>query len=106
MPDDPRWWPNITTGEYVKCETCETTNAIGVASVPGIPYSAAYCASCLKANAHPWWLVVGNTADIGGLDDAADWWVEVVEDTCRHLGRSMSEFNSAVAMAINEQQPS
>ncbi len=103
---DPRWWRHYANPEeWVKCETCQTNNAIGVAAVPGIPYSAAYCAPCIKANAHPWWLMVGNTADMGGLEDSADWWVEMVEDTCRHLGRPMSEFNSAVAAAINEDQP-
>jgi hypothetical protein len=103
---DPRWWRHYAKPEeWVKCETCEDRNAIGVAAVPGIPYSAAYCAPCIKANAHPWWLMVGNTADMGGLEDSADWWVEMVEDTCRHLGRPMSEFNSAVAAAINEDQP-
>jgi hypothetical protein len=104
---NPAWWRSVlNTDEWVKCETCGVNNAIGVAAVPGVPYSAAYCASCIKANAHPWWLVVANTADIGGLDDAADWWVEIVEATCTHLGKTMDEFNREVAQAINDDQPS
>jgi hypothetical protein len=54
--------------------------------VPGVPYSAAYGKRCLAANAHPWFIVVANTAAVDGLDGAADWWVAMVEDTSAHLG--------------------
>jgi hypothetical protein len=99
---DPRWWKHYETGEWVKCETCERNNAIGVASVPGIPYSAAYCDKCIKANAHPWWLMVGNQDDIGEpLETTAQWWQDMVHDTCIHLGRTLEEFKDAVAQVDN-----
>lgn len=102
--DDPRWWKVRETDEWVKCETCQHDNAIGVASVPGIPYSAAYCEACIKANAHPWWLLVANTADIGRLEDSADWWQQMVHDTCARLGRTVDQFNAEVAQALADEQ--
>jgi hypothetical protein len=100
---DPRWWKHYETGEWVKCETCERNNAIGVASVPGIPYSAAYCDECIKANAHPWWLLVANQCAIGEpLGDTAPWWQEIVLGTCEHLGRTVEEFKNEVAQTIED----
>lgn len=74
------------------CETCGSSNPVGVASVPGVPYSAAYCQDCLDANAHPWKILVANTACLGGWHNAADWWKEMVQDTCKRLGKTLDEF--------------
>ncbi|PWK81694.1 hypothetical protein C8D88_116105 [Lentzea atacamensis] len=82
------------------CDVCGNEPMLGVASIPGMPISVAYGRECLKANAHPWWALVGNTALLGGLDQAADWWQDMVRDTCRRLGKTLVEFNREVAEEI------
>jgi hypothetical protein len=72
--------------------------------MPGVPISFAYCKECIHAGAHPWWAVVANTAQLGGLHLAADWWVALVERTCEHLGKTRAEFNAAVAVEIEAQR--
>ena len=42
------------------CETCHKNKPVGVACVPGIPYSAAYCKECLGRNAHPFGMLRAN----------------------------------------------
>lgn len=89
------------------CDVCEKEPTIGVACVPGVPMSVAYCPGCLQANAHPWWVLVANTAAMGGLDEAAGWWVDMVHDTCTHLGRTITEFEADVDEqigAVDEQE--
>jgi hypothetical protein len=78
------------------CETCNVRESIGVCSVPGVPYSAAYCQECLTADAHPWHALVANTACVGGLENSAIWWQEIVNHTLKHLGRTLEEFNADV----------
>lgn len=78
------------------CQVCEKNEAKGVYCVPSIPMSMAYCQECILANAHPWFILVANTACIGGLHKAAPFWRQMVVDTCKHLGRSFEEFNSHV----------
>jgi hypothetical protein len=90
--------------QWVKCETCQHNNAIGVASVPGIPYSAAYCDDCLRANAHPWWLLVANQCAIGEpFESAAPWWQQMVRDTCNHLGYTVEQFKDEVRQALADE---
>jgi hypothetical protein len=74
-----------------------------VASVPGVPYSAAYCGTCLEANAHPYFIVVANTAYIGGLEHAAPWWQDLVRDTLVHLNKTPDEFSADVAKSIADE---
>ena len=88
-----------------QCDVCGREPAFGVAAIPGMPVSVAYGKACLRANAHPWWALVGNTAMLGGIDQAADWWQKMVEDTCRHLGKPLVEFEADVAAAIKEDAP-
>lgn len=78
------------------CSVCNDEPSVGVACVPGVPYSTSYGAKCLAANAHPWDILVGNTAALGGLDEAADWWKDMVYNTCTHLGKSIIEFEEDV----------
>ena len=59
--------------EGVKCEVCKDEPAIGVASVPGIPYSAAYGRTCLEKGADPYGIVRANIACCGGPEHVADW---------------------------------
>lgn len=83
------------------CEVCKQNVSVGVYCVPSVPISCAYCEECGKANAHPWWVLVSNTACGGGsLDKMALWWREMVEDTCKHLGKTLDEFNSDVQESV------
>ena len=62
--------------------------------------SVAYCKECLEANAHPWHILIANTACIeGGLKNTASWWQEMVLATCKHLGRTVENFNQQVEQA-------
>jgi len=85
-------------GEKLICNVCGKNEALGVCCVPSVPCSMAYCKECLEANAHPWGILVANTACCNGLENTADFWKEMVEDTCKHLGRTIEEFNNAVAI--------
>lgn len=82
------------------CEVCNKNESFSTISVPGVPISCAYCMECFQANAHPWWILVSNTACIGGIENAAKYWKEMVEATCNHLGKSMEEFNREVEVGI------
>lgn len=86
------------------CEVCGEEEAVGVASVPGVPISVAYGPKCLEANAHPWGILVANTAILGGLEHTAAWWQHMVKCTCTHLGRTLDEFNDEVADSVAEME--
>lgn len=86
------------------CEVCKKNQAVGVACVPGVPYSAAYCKECLEANAHPYFIMVGNTACIGGLEHAHPEWAEMVRCTLVHIGKTQEEFDKDVAEAIKNEE--
>lgn len=50
------------------------------------------------------WAVVANTAMIGGLEHAADWWRDgVVMPTLTHLGVTVEEFTAQVNKTIAEE---
>jgi len=83
------------------CETCGD-QAVAVIAVPSVPYSAAYCQKCLEANAHPWQILVANTAAMGGLKQAAPFWLEMVKCTCKRLGRSLDEFKADVLEVMSD----
>lgn len=80
------------------CEVCGKKEAIGVACVPFVPYSASYCQQCLSMNAHPWWILVGNTALCGSYKGCSEEWKQMVKDTCKHLHRSMWRFKIEVLL--------
>lgn len=88
--------------DALTCDVCEAEPAVGVAAVPGVPMSMAYGRKCLDANAHPRFILVANTAQIGGLEHAAEWWKKMVEDTIVHLNLDRDEFDKDVAEAIKE----
>lgn len=82
------------TNWHVKCETCQQNDAVGVAAVPGIPYSAAYCDDCLRANAHPWWVLIANQTMIDEpFETTADWWQTLVHATCKTHNMMVSDWN-------------
>jgi hypothetical protein len=86
--------------ETLMCGVCETNPAVGVCAIPGVPASDAFCSPCLRAGAIPMWAAVANTANLGGLDQAADWWVATVEATLKVVGVSRDEFETQVAAAM------
>jgi len=83
------------------CDVCGKNKAVGVACVPGVPASVAYCKGCLEANAHPLRILIGQTASLGGLQNCADWWVDMVNSTLGHLGKTLSWFNGEVKETMN-----
>jgi hypothetical protein len=64
--------------EKLTCEVCGTEQAVGVACVPGIPYSAAYGRECLLRGAQPYHIVRANVACCGGLAYMMEWYGETV----------------------------
>lgn len=86
------------------CAVCNNEPAVGVAAIPGMGMSEAYGQDCLDANAHPWWALVMNTSIIGGLEQCAPWWQDMVRDTCAHLNRSLEDFNAEVARDIAQME--
>lgn len=95
--------PSIKQVDLGSCQVCNKEPAVGVGAMPGIPMSFAYGRQCLQANAHPIEIVVGNTALMGGMDGAAEWWWELVSDTLAHLGIGRAEFNIMVDQAIKDE---
>lgn len=84
------------------CNVCRKNKAIGVASVPGVPISVAYCMDCLEAGAHPIGIMIANTACLGGLDRAAGYWKYMVYDSLYRIGKDLEWFNTEVEKAIKE----
>lgn len=83
------------------CEVCLKNAPVGVCAVPGVPMSCAYCAECLAAGAHPWVIVVTNTALAGErLEDTVPWWQELAHATMKHLGKTREEFDVDVASSL------
>lgn len=84
------------TYEPPLCEVCNKNKSVGTCCVPGVPFSCAYCRSCLDLNVHPWNILVANTACIGNLEMSAPWWKEMVANTCKFLGKTIEQFNEEV----------
>jgi hypothetical protein len=84
------------------CDVCGENPEVGVAAVPGVPMSVAYCEECLRANAHPYGIMVINTSLVGGYDQAAEWWQEMVDDTLRHLDKTRQQFDLDVDHELRE----
>lgn len=91
----------MSVEETLICDVCQKEPAVGVAAVPGVPMSCAYCKTCLGANAHPLFVVIGNTALVGGYDNAADWWQYMVDCTLEHLGKTREWFDAQVAESLH-----
>ena len=82
------------------CEVCKRNESVGVFAVPGVPLSVAYCKSCVKANSHPMWALIANTACCGGLTHCADWWKEIVISSLSAQGKTIEWFNNEVVESI------
>ena len=86
---------NSVTERMAKCEVCKTEMHEGrtiVLSVPGIPWSARFCHSCRRSGAIPYWMLVANTNAIGGYDQSADWWRDIIDLTLTRLDITMEQF--------------
>lgn len=85
------------------CGACGIDRAVGVAAVPMVPCSVPYCKKCLMANNHPMGVLIANTACIGGLEHANEYWKGMVTDSLKFQGRTLDWFNSEVARSrVNE----
>ena len=84
------------------CDVCGQHQPVGVAEVPGVSVSVAYCSDCLRANAHPYGIMVGNTACLGGYDQAIYWWQQMVNDTLTHLDKTREQFDVDVLAALEQ----
>lgn len=60
----------------ILCETCKTRAPKGVACVPCVPLSVAYCQECLDNNAHPFWVLKASVAINGGPVHTAAWFLD------------------------------
>ena len=83
------------TERIAKCEVCNEEMHEGrtiVLSVPGVPWSSRFCHPCRRSGAIPYDLLVNNTQCIGGYDQSADWWRDIIELTLEHLGITMEQF--------------
>lgn len=82
-----------TTGMMSKCETCNERPPVGVYSVPGMPYSAAYCEKCIEADAHPYHIMVSLVVLCCGWDHCADYVKDMVNNTLKHLNKDKKQFD-------------
>lgn len=92
----------MSTG--LTCEVCRKNEAKGVACVPAIPISVAYCQECLDANSHPLDLLIANTAMCGGFNETNEMWQEIVTDSLRNQGKTLEWFNEQVAKDMTEME--
>lgn len=83
-----------------RCDVCRCHTACGVAAVPGVPMSVAYCVVCLVMDVHPYAVLVANTACCGGLEHTHDAWRAMVTRTCAYLDISMAQFMTEVTEAV------
>lgn len=85
-----------------KCDCCGGPDAVGVAAVPFLPISIAWCVKCLKAEVLPFDLMAFNTAMIGGMENANGEWADWVERSITYHGKTHAEFDAAVKAAEKE----
>jgi hypothetical protein len=87
--------------DYGKCECCQKEPAIGVACIPGIAISIAWCMHCIEAEVVPYNIAVFNTAMNDGLENSADWWKEIVNKTMKYFNISNEQFNNDLEQEIS-----
>lgn len=92
-----------TCGLPTACEVCYAEPAASAVCVPGVPVSMAYGRECLKVNAHPYGILVANTACCGGCEHTASWWHGMVTDTLDHLGIPHEVFYRDVADCMKQE---
>lgn len=92
---------SVTNLKEVTCEACNKRPAVGVCSVPGVPFSCAYCRECLQSNNHPMFILIANTACCDGYENTADWWKEMVNSSLKQQDKTLEWFNNEVKASIN-----
>ncbi len=92
----------VSVFDYGECSVCRKKAAVGVCCIPGMPYSDAFCKTCLQAGAIPYWAAVCNTAICGGWGQTASWWDEVVWATLIYLNISPVDFSLDVWAEIED----
>lgn len=84
------------------CDCCHENPAIGIAAVPGVPMSIAWCRTCLEAEVAPYEILVANTACCGGIEATAEWWSELVKRSLSYHKKILPEFLEDVAKALDK----
>ena len=88
------------------CDTCGAKDVeLFVYALPGIPISVGNCRVCMEVSAYPWPILVGNTAAIGGMAEAADWWKEEVRVSLARHGKTRAEFMAAIEADLKDSVP-
>jgi hypothetical protein len=108
MWDPSQPWPYYTpqhdsadpAPEDETCDVCQQEPVEAVLSMPFVPFSVAYGKGCRAANAHPYGVLVMNTAMVGGLDETNPEWQEMVEATLMHLDIGPDTFRREVEETI------
>ena len=85
-----------------KCEVCGAFEVVGVAAVPGVPISVAYCHTCLHAGVAPLKIVITQTALNNGYENSANWWQELVDRTLKYLNYRRDLFDERVKSEVDE----
>ncbi len=84
------------------CDACKTNEAAGVACIPYMPMSVAYCLPCLEKNNHPINALIVNTAACGGLEHTHIDWTNMVLCSLGAQGLTLEWFNEQVNLALDE----
>lgn len=93
------------------CECCNQKKPlVGVACIPGIPMSIAWCRECLEADVIPYWAAVSNTAccmltpDHDVLHGTNEEWKALVTRSLAYHKKTMEQFEKDVRLADAEMQ--
>jgi hypothetical protein len=81
------------------CDVCHAEPMYGACAVPGLPATVAYGLHCLRANAHPYPLMVMGTVMHGGYGKTPGHWQLMVDATLARLGIDRAAFDRDVAAA-------
>jgi hypothetical protein len=65
--------------------------------------SCGFCSECHLVGAIPYFLLVANTAAVGGLEHAAQWWVQTVEFTLDYLDKPREAFENDVRRVLQQE---
>lgn len=85
------------------CGCClKEKDIVGVASIPFIAMSIAWCRDCLAAGAIPYSACVTNTALCEGWEHTNEAWQELVKLSLTYHGKSFEEFERDVAQSMKE----
>jgi hypothetical protein len=88
------------------CDVCGRHRPLYVSALAGIPMSIARCRECLAEwSAVPYGIALVNTALIGGMENAADWWKDAytyIDGRYRRMVDAFPIGSQEVADAIRE----